>query len=54
MCNTSNDEVNLYKFKHKRYNPHLKMTLAFLLEKKGINLLQQKQMEIKDVMAMLD
>ena len=38
MCKTTSEELNLYKFRHKRINPALSMTLAYILKKKGISL----------------
>ena len=35
-CFTDRDELHLYKFKHKRFNPPLNLTVGYLFQAKGI------------------
>ena len=40
MCQTTQEEQLLYKFKHKRYNPIMNLTIGYLLSRKGIKSMQ--------------
>ena len=52
-CLTTPEEVSLYKFKHKRYNPVMNMTLAYLFQKKNVEL-KSKTASVDDVITELD
>ena len=52
-CQTTTEEVSLYKFKHKRYNPIMNMTLAYLFQKKNIDT-KQKVVQVENVIDELD
>ena len=53
MCKTTTEEHNMYKFKHKRINPALNMTLPYILKKKGISM-SKNQMQIQNVLIELE
>jgi hypothetical protein len=52
MCKTTEEVLTIYKFKHKRINPIMNQTLAYLFERKGLKL--DSHMEVKQIIMELE